>query len=205
VSAAGPADKKGSDLVKLYVILFAVFSAALGVFLVKMTAKKNAFREARIDARRLLTIAGPGARPRGGPPTTIVDTGLDILKYLETYQSAQLKSGEGSILPMKDIQDRIQGANLTFQNATGLDPVTNAAKKYVQYSSTITLREAHNLENFATLLFNIEATSTSIRVLELNWSLKPEKDNPYPPGNAIASPTFRLGVRRPLGSEGTGR
>jgi hypothetical protein len=195
-------DKKGSDLVKLYVVLFALFSAALAVFLVKVRGDRNDYRQARLDAQRLLSIQGPGARSRGGPPTTIADAGLDILKYLETYQSSQLKSGEGSsIIPMSEIQTRIQGQSLEFQGATPLNEEKNAAKRYVQYSSTFTLRPIDNLERFANLLYNIEGASTSLRVLEINWALRPDKDNPYPPGNAIGSPTFRLGVRRPMGSE----
>jgi hypothetical protein len=200
VSPRETGDKKGSDLVKVYVILFALFSVGLGYWFLKLSNDRAAYERARVEAERLLTKGGIPTTARSRGPATIYDAGTDILKYLETYQSTQLKSGaEGSVIPLKEIETRIQGAGLEVANVGGLQRVPNQRDRYEEYSTTFTMREVPNLENFATLLYNIEAVSTSIRVLDLRWNLitQPTK-NPYPPGNAISTPTFRLGVRRPM-------
>jgi hypothetical protein len=201
VSPRGADEKKGSDLVKVYVILFALFSAALGWLVFRFNGERSAYESARRDAERLFT-SKPEVRLKDGTPTTIYDLGTDILRYLETYQSAQLKSGEGTELPLKEIADRARGAFLELGPSGGVSRVENARDKYVEYTSTFSMKEVPNLENFATFLYNLEASSTSIRVLELSWSLQPQTKNPVPPGNAILQPTFRLGVRRPLSPGG---
>jgi hypothetical protein len=201
VSPRAAADKKGSDLVKVYVILFALFAALLGYFVVRFNGERADYAAARADAERLFT-SKPEARTKEGIPTTIYDLGADILRYLETYQSAQLKSGEGVELPLTEISNRAKGSGLDLGPSGGVSRVENARDRYVEYTSTFTLKEVPNLENFAKFLYNLEASSTSIRVLELSWTLQPEAKNPVPPGNAINQPNFRLGVRRPMTQAG---
>jgi hypothetical protein len=187
---------KGSDLVKVYVVLFALFSGGLGYFFLKASTDRAAYAEARADAERLLSKA-PGGR-REGTPTTLYDVGVDILRYLETYQSAQLKSGEAVPIPLKEIQDRLDGMQLTLRTSTTVTEQKNASRKYTELSSTFSLQDVPNLENFAKFLYNLEGASTSLRVLELTWALDARALQNYPPGNAITGATFRLGVRRPL-------
>jgi hypothetical protein len=200
MSPAGPgAERKGSDLVKVYVVLFALFSAGLGYLLLRFNSQRAEYEQARLESERLLT-SRPEARQRDGTPTTVYDLGKDILQFLETYQAAALKSGEtGSVLPLGEITERARAAFIEIPTSTPVQQQPNNAKRYVEYSSTFTAKPVPNLENFAKFLYNLEASSTSIRVLELNWTLDPKA--PYPPGNAILQPTFRLGVRKPMTSD----
>jgi hypothetical protein len=202
VSPRAAEEKGGSDLVKVYVILFALFSAGLGWFVWKGNKDRAAYESARAVAEQWFT-SKPEARQKDGTPTTIYDLGTDILRYLETYQAAQLKSGEGVELPLTQIETRARAAGLELGASGGVSRVENARSKYVEYASGFTMKgEVPNLENFVKFLYNLEATSTSIRVLELSWNLAPEAKNPVPPGNAVNQPNFKLGVRRPLTAPG---
>lgn len=195
--ADASADRKGSDLVRVYVILFALFSAVLAYFVFHYDSRRAKYAAARVEAERLLT-SNPSDRDSKGTPVRIYDLGTDILRFLETFHSAQLKSNEGAELPLKEISDRAKAAFVDLGASSGVSRSVNAGKKYVEYHSQFTVREVPSLDNFVKFLYNLEASSTSIRVLDLSWQLQPIAKNPYPPGNAISQPTFRLGVRQPL-------
>ena len=65
--------------------------------------------------------------------------------------------------------------------------------------------EPTDLERLSTFLFNLESSGPKLRILDVRWDLRPDKENPYVPGKdpgyLIGAPTVKIGLRKPLTKE----
>lgn len=191
------APKGKGDFLKTYVLVMAFIAIVLGVLWWKLDAERRDYEQAVALAPRRFGTPDAITRPGDGRPNTIAGLGVDILKYLETYKAAR---PEGDIIkiPKETITDRVSARNLRIKGMS--DNVDENNKlRYVEFSTLVTLDQVGALdeENFAALLYNLEIIDTRMRILDLLWTLRPDKENPYPPGNAIQNVTFRIGFRKP--------
>lgn len=190
--------KAPSDVLKLVVIGLALTAAALGYILYRFQGEKQAYEAANAQARAV--FGGADAVPPAADqrPTTIRELAVGVLKYLATYKAATVKTSDnGPPIPMTMISDRATGMQLTISGSNPQPPTKNQAKRYEELSTTITF-EPTDLERLAKFLYNLEASSTQIRVLDVRWELRPEKENPDKPGFLITRPQVKIGFRRPL-------
>jgi hypothetical protein len=192
---------EGTDPLKIYVIFMCVLAVVLGVFLVRASSERAAFERANAQAE---TVFGPPTTAPGQDdrPTTIRSLAIGIQKYLQTTKDAKNKIGDSSSsIPVQKIRDLAAAMNLTIKLFDTERITPNPSKGYEEVSVTVQF-EATNLDDFSKFLYNLESSSTKIRVLELKWALMPEKDNPVQPGqmpgNRILSPTAKFGFRRPI-------
>lgn len=197
------AAERPGDFLRLYSIAMALLACVLGWLLFTQTKQKNAYAEANANARGI--FGPPETTPRElEKPSTIRSLAVGIKKYLGTYKEATLKSNDQAYpIPMTKISDRAEGFNLKVVNTLEAKPVQYPSKGYEEYTTTVTF-EATNLFDLARFLYNFEQQSTQMRILELKWDLKPERENPYAPpispGHLVQRPTVRIGVRRPITS-----
>lgn len=191
-----------SDFLKMYVIGGLLLSAVLGYFLWKANQEKKAYEDANATARAIFGSAESIPPPSDQRPNTIRGLAVGVEKFLATYKEATFKATDGGPdIPMKTIEDRAGGLNLQVQSVANSAPQKNAAKRYEEVASTITLKPT-DLEHLAKFLFNIESTSTRFRIIDFRWELRPDKDNPYsegaPSGHLITAPQIKIGFRRPI-------
>jgi hypothetical protein len=126
-----------------------------------------------------------------------------VSKYLATYREATVKTADtGPSIPRQLIADRAAGVGLQIQTIAGEQENRNNAKRYVETSVTVTF-EPTDLERLVKFMYNMES-DPRIRILDVRWELRPDKENPYEPGvpgkygNAITRPQVKIGFRRPL-------
>ncbi len=195
------APKGSGDFLKTYVLVMAFIAAVLAVLYVKLSSELSEYQEATANAPRVFgtpdTVVSKGGQQR---PTTIVALGVEILKYLETYKSAGT-GGETIKIPLERIQDRMRVLGLGIKN-TGSETTTPVRHRgYEETSLTVSL-DATDVKHFAEALYNLEIIGAQLRILEMSWSLKGDKENPYPPGDAIQGPQYRIGYRKPISRTG---
>jgi hypothetical protein len=196
---------KGSgDFVRLYVIVMGVLALVLAVILVRSHNEKQDFERANAVAKAQFGAADAPATPDDQRPTTITGFAVGVSKYLATYREATVKAADtGPAIPVQTIKDRAGLLSLQIQTIGGEQTNRNNAKRYEEISSTITF-DATDLDRLVKFMFNIEASGPRIRVLDLRWELRPDKENPYEPGtpgkmgNAIQRPQVKIGFRRPI-------
>lgn len=198
---ADDAPAEGSDPLKIYVILMCVLAAVLGVFLIRTMSELKGFERANAQAETVFggPVTGAGQDDR---PTTIRSLAIGIQKYLQTTKDSKNRIGDSSSsIPVQQIRDKATGMGLTIKGIDTERITPNAGKGYEEVSVTAQF-ESTDLEHFVLFLYNLESSSTKIRVLELKWDLMAEKDNPVQPGqspgNRILGPTAKFGFRRPL-------
>jgi uncharacterized protein YggE len=203
VDDAGDAEEasEGTDPLKLYVIFMGVLAAVLGFFLIKTSNDRAAFERANAQAEAIFggAVTAPGQEDR---PTTIRSLAIGIQKYLQTTKEAKNKIGDSSSsIPVQQIRNQAQSLNLSIRNFDTERITPNPSKGYEEVSVTVQF-EATDLANFSTFLYNLESSSTKIRVLEFKWDLLSEKDNPIQPGvqfgHRTGPPTAKFGFRRPI-------
>ena len=179
------APKASGDFLKTYVLVMAFIAAVLGVLWWKLAGELSDYQEAVALAPRRFGTAESLTAAHEGIPTTIAALGVDVLKYLETYKAAR-PEGEIIKIPMDKITDRVNTRGLKIR-ATSENFEKVPQKHYEEFSNLITLDQIGTLDedNFASLLYNLEIIDTRMRILELLWVMRPDNENPYPPGNAI--------------------
>jgi hypothetical protein len=187
--------KTPTDPLKAYIVVFALLSAFIGFLYLQMSREGGAYAQANEEAPRLIgdRVADPASDRR---PSTLYALGSDVWKYTETYKASQIKPEEGGGIPNKLIMDRIEIAHMSMRTST-VQKQKVALRGYEENSITYNMEPA-TIRHFAELLYSIEGQSTSLRVLDLSWQLRPAKENPYPPGDAIWNESFRVGTRRPI-------
>ena len=202
--AAAPAKSSG-DFVKTYVIVMGLLAGVLVYVCYNVSSKKAAFEEANARAEALF---GPERLPASQEekPTTIRALAVGIQKFLQTYEQAKVKPGEKEGIPIKLIRDRAEAMGLAIKGITPEASTPNRQRGFDEISTTITF-EATDLERLANFLYNLEDTggNTKLRILDVRWDLKSDKDNPYQPGTApgylINAPTVKIGLRKPITKE----
>ncbi len=192
---------KGSgDFLKTYVLVMAFIAAVLAVLYFKLSGELGDYQEAMANAPRVLgtpdTVIAKGTQR----PTTIVALGVEVLKYLETSKSAGT-GGEIIKIPVEKIQDRMRVLGLTIKNTGSEQTQPVRQRGYEETTLTVSL-DSTDVKHFAEALYNLEILGTQLRVLEMNWSLRGDKENPYPPGDAILGPQYRIGYRKPISRTG---
>jgi hypothetical protein len=201
-AADAPKAKSSGEFLRLYVVVMGLMAGFLGWLWWHNSAQADDYRNAN-DAAKTVFGSRPSGQPLPDRPATIRDLAVGVLKYLATSKEAG-KAKDGTFIPVQTIQERATGANLKAQNF-GLETITkNPSKRYDEISIQITFEPA-NLKDFATFLYNIEATSTIFRILDFTWDLKPEKENPIvpgsQPGHLIGRSHVKIGFRRPSASK----
>jgi hypothetical protein len=202
--AASPAKSSG-DFVKTYVIVMGLLALVLMYVCWQQTSKRAAFEEANARAE---AIFGGATLPASQieKPTTIRGLAVGIQKFLQTYDQAKVKPGEKEGIPIKLIRDRAEAMGLAIRQITPENSTPNRQRGYDEISTTITF-EPTDLERLANFLYNLEDTggNTKLRILDVRWDLKSDKDNPYQPGSApgylINAPTVKIGLRKPITKE----
>jgi hypothetical protein len=200
--------KGGGDFVRLYVIVMAVMALVLGYLLWRTNGEKQEFERANALAKAQFGAADAPATADDARPTTIAAFAVGVNKYLATYREATVKAADtGPAIPVQTIKDRATGMGLQIQTIGGEQTNRNNAKRYEEISSTVTF-DPTDLERLTKFMFNIEASSTRFRILDVRWELRGDKENPYEPGvpgkfgNAIQRPQVKVGFRRPIAGSG---
>jgi hypothetical protein len=203
VETAEPTARKGGgDFVKTYVVAMALLACVLGYLTIRMSAKKSAYERANASAQ---AVFGGATLPASEAerPTTIRALAVGILKYLSTIKEMGAGRVQEAAIPVKGIQDTAAGLGLQIRQITPEQSTPNRALGFEELSTTIYLEPA-DLERLAKFLYNLEASSTKLRVLDVRWQLKPERENPYPPGYSAQSLQVKVGFRRPIARGGAG-
>lgn len=199
IEGDGGADE-GTDPLKIYVLLMGALALVLGFFLYRTTIDRAAFEKANADAETV--FGGPTTAPgQDDRPTTIRSLAIGVQKYLQTTKDAKNKIGDSaSSIPVQKIREQAAAMDLTIKGIEMERITPNASKGYEEVSVTVQF-EGTDLDHFAKFLYNLETSSTKIRVLEVKWDLMNEKENPVQPGqqpgNRILGPTAKVGFRRP--------
>jgi hypothetical protein len=198
---SAPAPKGGGDFLKTYVIGMALVAVVLGVFCWKLKGDKEAYEAANAKAEAILG-GGTVAPGEADKPTTIRALAVGIHKYVQTYKEARPAAESGPGIPGKLIRERAEALGLAIRQFGQEQTTPVRSKGYEEVSATITF-DPTNLEILATFLINLERTSRKIRVLDVRWDLRPDKENPYAPGkdpgHQIQAPQVKVGFRRPIG------
>ena len=126
-------------------------------------------------------------------------------KYLETYEMTKPgKDGEKDSIPITMIRQRADGMQLSIRSISPVVATPNRQKGYEELSTTV-IFEPTDLERLSTFLFNLESSGPKLRILDVRWDLRPDKENPYVPGKdpgyLIGAPTVKIGLRKPLTKE----
>ena len=197
--AATAAPPKSGDFVRVYVIVMALMACVLGWFWWRHEAEADEFAKANERARSVFGDGPAGSAANDARPTTIRALAVGVLKYLGTSAGAG-KTEEGINIPAQTIRDRAEGIGLKIREIAAETSNKNAAKRYEEISVTVTFEPA-DLDALAKFLYNIEATSPNLRILDFRWDLKPEKENQVvpgsQPGHLINRPQVKIGFRRP--------
>jgi hypothetical protein len=193
---------KKSDFVKTYVWGMGLIALVLAVAWFKVSRDRDAFHRANEAA----PVVFGKAHAEGAPlselrPTTVTSLALGILKYLHTYKDARIKPEDmGKGIQIQPIRDRAQGAGLSLKNIPQEQSNPMRAKGYEEVYATF-MFEPTDLDRLAQFLYNFEISSR-LRVLELRWDLRPDKENPLVPGvswgHLIQSPNVKIGYRRAI-------
>lgn len=193
------APKKSGDFLRLYVVVMALMAGVLGWFWWNHEGEADEYVKANERARSVFGDGPAGSAATDARPTTIRALGVGVLKYLGTSAGAG-KTEEGINIPAQTIRDRAEGVGLKVREIAAETSNKNAAKRYEEISVNVVFEPA-DLEALAKFLYNIEATSPNLRILEFRWDLKPEKENPVVPGSQaghlINRPNVKIGFRRP--------
>jgi hypothetical protein len=194
-SDAAPAAKKSGDFLKTYVWVMAALALFLGWLVWKKHDEKAAFERANAEAPR---VFGEATLPASEieRPTTIRALAVGILKYLSSVKDMP-KGATDTAIPVAGIRRIAEGLGLQIRVFSPEQTEPKRAKGYEEISTTIQL-EPTDLDRLAKFLYNVEATSTKVRVLDVRWDLKSDRENPYPPGNAATNITVKVGFRRPI-------
>lgn len=197
--AASVPTKGGGDFLKTYVVVLAVLAAVLVMFDWNLWSKKAAFEKANEQAQKV--FGGPTLPAEEDErPTTVRALAVGIHKYLQTYQGVPKGSGETAI-PIQQIRQTADALQLKISVLATEQTTPYRSKGFEEVSTTITF-EATDLERLSTFLYNLESKSTKIRILDVRWDLKADRENPYQPGTApgfnISAPTVKVGFRRPI-------
>lgn len=202
--AAEESAKGSGDFVRLYVIVMGVMALVLGFLLWRTNEERKEFERANALAKAQFGAADAAAVPDDQRPTTITGLAVGVSKYLATYREATVKAADtGPAIPVQTIKDRAGAMGLQIQTIGGEQTNRNNAKRYEEISSTVTF-DPTDLERLTKFMYNIEASGPRIRVLDVRWELRPDKENLYEPGvpgkmgNAIQRPQVKIGFRRPL-------
>ena len=124
------------------------------------------------------------------------------LQGLAAFTATVKTADTGPSIPRQLIADRAGGVGLQIQTIAGEQTNKNNAKRYEETSVTVTF-EPTDLDRLVKFMYNMES-DPRIRILDVRWELRPEKENPYEPGvpgkfgNAITRPQVKIGFRRPL-------
>jgi hypothetical protein len=198
------AEKESGDFVRLYVIVMTVMALVLGYLLWRTNEERKEFERANTLAKAQFGSVDAAPPADDQRPTTITGLAVGVSKYLATFREATVKATDtGPAIPVQTIKDRAGGMGLQIQTIGGEQTNRNNAKRYEEVSSTVTF-DPTDLERLTKFMFNIEATNPRIRILDVRWELRPDKENPYEPGvpgkmgNAIQRPQVKMGFRRPL-------
>jgi hypothetical protein len=192
---------ESTDPLKIYVIFMGVVAAVLVFLVVRTTTDRKAFEKANAQSQAI--FGGPLTEPgQDERPTNIRTLAIGIQKYLQTFKEAKNKMGDSSSsIPVNVIRNIADGMGLSIKQIDRENVIPNGAKGYEEVSVTVQF-ETTDLERFANFLYNLESSSTKIRVLELKWGLMGDRDNPVQPGvspgNRIQVPTAKFGFRRPI-------
>lgn len=189
-----------SDFSRVYCWAMLLVSLFLGYMLFRATAEANAYAQANELSK--IAFGGPEASPQQeAKPTQIRHLGVGVLKYIETFKAATLKGSTagGVDIPNEKVRERALALGLKVWNYGQESPSKNQVKGYVETSLPVTF-EMTDLDHLAKFLYNFEASSTSMRILEVKWDLLPEKENPAVPGPGflIQKPFVKIGIRRPI-------
>ena len=189
-----------SDFSRIYCWAMLLVSLFLGYMLFRSTTEANAFEQANDLAKIAFGGPEPSAQ-QDAKPTQIRHLGVGVLKYIETFKAATLKGSTagGTDIPNEKVRERAQTLGLKVWNYGQESSTKNQAKGYVETSLPVTF-EMTDLEHLAKFLYNFEASSTNMRILEVKWDLLPEKENPPVPGPGflIQKPFVKIGIRRPI-------
>ena len=195
--------KQGGDFIRLYVIVMGVMALVLGFLLYRTHGEKQAFEKANALARAQFGAADAPAPDPKKTPTTITALAVGVSKYLATYRDAMVKTSDtGPSIPRTLIADRAAGVGLQTKQVGGEMSTKNNAKRYEETSVTV-LFEPTDLDRLVKFMYNMES-DPRIRILDVRWELRADKENPYEPGvpgkfgNAIMAPQVKIGFRRPL-------
>jgi hypothetical protein len=196
------APAKKSDFVKTYVWGMGLIALVLAVAWFKVSRDRDAYRKANDEAARVFG----GARTAGTSlselrPTTISAIGVGILKFLQTYKDAKVKPDEFKGISLQVVRDQAQGAGMSLRSTPQETVNPMRAKGYEEVYANFTF-DPTDLDRLAMFLYNYENKSTKLRVIDLRWDLRPEKENPLVPGvsfgNLILGPQVKIGYRRPI-------
>ena len=189
-----------SDFSRIYCWAMLLVSGFLGYMLWKSSSEASAYELANKGARNVFGSTEASAQQEA-KPTQIRFLGVGVLKYVETYKAATLKgSTAGGIdIPLDKVRERAKAIGLEVFQYNQESPNKNQAKGYVETSLPIVFDKT-DLLRLATFLYNFEASSTNMRILEVKWDLLPEKENPAVPGPGylIQRPSVKIGIRRPI-------
>jgi len=197
------ADKPRSqgEFLRVYVVVMTVMAVLLGWLWWHNDSQADDYRRANDGAKKLFG-EGPAGQPLPERPTTIREIAVGVIKYLETRKTAGKSDVPGALIPVKTIQDRANGAHLKTLTTGGEQTQKYPGRRFEEVSVSVTFEQT-NLMDFATFLYNLEASSSIFRILDFHWDLKTaEKENPVSQGSAyghlIGKPTVRIGFRRPI-------
>ena len=198
--------KPSGDFVKTYVIVMGLLAGVLGYFCVRMSGQRSDFADANAEAMRI--FGGPTlSATEEDKPTTIRSLAVGIHKFLQSYQNGAKPEGGESAIHITLIRARADAMGLNIRTITPETATPNRQRGYEGVSTTITF-EATDLERLANFLYNLESSSTTLRILDVRWDLKPDKENPYAPGSSpgyfIGAPTVKIGLRRPITKDSRG-
>ncbi len=193
--------KGQSDFLRLYVIVMLVMAGVLAYFLWTLNKERKDYEDANASARAV--FGSSDVAPTGGDQrATIRSLAVGVQKYLATFKEATVKAADGGLgIPIETIKDRATGMGLETQGIVPDQSSKNQAKRYEEISSTFTFSPT-DLQKLARFLYNVEASSTRFRILDVRWELRTDKENPYAPGsqfgNLITRPQVKIGFRRPI-------
>jgi hypothetical protein len=199
---ADDAPKGSGDFLRFYVVVMALMAAFLVWMWRRTDAEADDFRRANDTAQAIFgnekTLAAAGA---ADAPKTISGLAVGVLKYLATNKDAGKSSG-GLNISTTTIRDRLEGVGLKASQIGG-EQISKyqGQKRFEEISVTVTI-EPCDQDSLARVLYNVEQASPNLRILDVAWELRPEKENPYnprvSPGNLIGRPRVKIGFRRPL-------
>ena len=187
------------DPLKYYCIVFGVLIVVIGIMYFLQRSTLEAYRVENEKAERLLT-ADANALDSQNRPRQLAALGLATHRLVTGYAAAVGGEGETRGISSEKIEALAATALVEYDRANSetIDPYGTRGFEQVQREYSF---KPTDLANFTRLLYNIEG-GTRYRVFEMNWRMRPTRENVDPPHHLITGPTIKVGFRRPLATSG---
>lgn len=183
------------DPLKYYCIVFGVLILVIGVVWYGLRNSLETYRLENERAERLLTIDA-NEMDHLNRPRQLASLGLATQRLVAGYSAAVGTGGDTKGIASDRIDAQAKDVFLTVDrwDPEITDPYRNKGFEQVHRACNLLPTD---LENFTKFLYNVESLSR-YRVFEVNWRMRPPRENSEEPFFLIMGPQIKIGFRRPL-------